>query len=254
MTAQQRMEKMAVDRLDQTLAEIDRSKVELHDQDGKRLATLKDVFVTDLGRKRSDSVEKADLVSFTFFDQTEGSRKDEYESLQYLVGVNVFEQYKDLIRQIEGVAERQLPEDKKLKLLENLDRSRKAVHNAAAQEIQKKVYEQHAYPNRLKIDEKTGRKLFEVAYTVWNTPRDGRGLTYGSGELDKLDLDTVAQKVYQATGEFVHVDWLTVGFHEDAPRNQYELRFVKPVDGDTVEKAKQVIARLVEEAKGPNLR
>jgi hypothetical protein len=134
-----------------------------------------------------------------------------------------FESYRQLIEQIEGVKERALPEDKKMKLLETLEKRRGALHDRAASAIQQNLLS--ISWESVVMDHDAARKTFEVLFEAWDAPQRLGHLSYSEGALDGVDLREVEARVLEETGVVVRISSFTYGYHNNAPTNQYTIRF-----------------------------
>ncbi len=91
--------------------------------------------------------------------------------------------YWDVLRQIENSNNRQLGEDRKIKLIKNLDDRRKKIHREAAEEISEYLEEEG-----VKISEDAAKKLFGAFGGIWLTSTKDE-LIYDNIFLEKKDIE-----------------------------------------------------------------
>lgn len=248
------LEEEAVERMNERLHDIDPRNVNLYDASGSHIAGLMRANVYDYievdGRTRFVIPERRQDISgirFQFTEDTYGRfGKDEHLRINSIVP-DYFEGYRSLLQKIQGVKDRALPEDKKMKLLETLENRRGALHNRAATAIQQ-CFISRPYESVL-IDHEEARKAFEVLYEIWDAPQHLDELTYSEGALDDVDLEEVKDRVFQETGAEIGIRFFTYGYHENAPTNQYKIEFPKPVHPEVLPQVKRIIESYIKKRK-----
>lgn len=235
----QELEKRFIESLNKRLCEIEpRSTYFIH-EDGRKVA-LKRAYVADHNFKTPLSRHDISVVILEFFQDKENKFRNLILSIDYL-DQTIFLRYNKLIEQLEGLAHMPLTEKEKLPIFVDLDNKRRSAHLEAARKIKQKL-ESQAFLGKVIIDERTTKKLFEVLYRIWDTPRNNQELTYSEGGLDDLNLDNLKEDVRRRVGVNINVRFFTYGWHENRPQNQYTVSFSSPLHPNIIKSVEEIIA------------
>jgi len=251
--AEKEVDDIYIESLNKTLAELKPQNIKALNQEEEIL--LKQAYVVDSSFSKAKKKNEISGIYLEFFTDKKQQYKNNFlsplslcEKSNFRDGEsNLFDNYRQLLIKLEGVSSRALPEDKKIELLMNLDRTRRALHDRAAHAIQEHLSSE-AF-GKASVDKSSARLLFEVLYQIWDTPKSNRELTYSEGLLDDVDLEKMEDQIERETGEPVNISFFTYGFHENLPTNQYRIAFVNPVHPEITSKAEAVIAPYIIKAK-----
>lgn len=159
--------------------------------------------------------------------------------------------YEEIIMQMGQVAQRELDEERKAKVLTVLDKKRQDIHNQAAEKIQALLKDKINFikENQFITDINSARKIFEALYHLRTTQ-----------VLDKLTLDeqiydnvsiflqkdteeTLCQEIKNKLDVDITLAGITeYGFHEDDPKRSLTYRF----KGENIRQKKPAILAIID--------
>lgn len=187
------------------LDEIDISRIKLSESPAVRIATKNITEVT-----RNSSREPTSIV--LYFENGRTVALWDFEDLE-----SFFEEYQDYLQKILDVPQRQLSPDRRVTLIENLERRRESIHNNAAQTLVELLKK-----SEVTTDLVTARIFIKVLHQLWLLETLLQEEVYGDN-FGTLDIDEIKARVRERFGLELEAMKYQGGYHDEEPYFYYHV-------------------------------